>query len=476
MSDQLFPTGDEAPGGRTSVPARRGSAARAAAPGDARRGGRAGAPARHAGGADRAAPRDRRGPAALDGPLRPAWQREDDARARRRGDRQRGLRGAQRRRGGPRGGARRASSAPSTVVSPRAPRRRSSSTRSTASTRRSRTRCCPPSRRAWSRSSGRRRRTPTSRSTRPCSRGCGSTSCTRWTRRRRDAAAPRARPGRERRGPSTTRRSRSSPTARGGDARTALGALEIALESADHVTIEVAEEALQRRALRYDKGGDQHYDYISAYIKATRASDPDAALYYLAVMLEGGEDPRFLARRMVILASEDVGGADPTALTVATATADAVEHVGMPECVLRAVAVHDPPRAGAEVQRGDQGDRRRARPRPPLRRPAAAGVPARRALRRRRGARSRPGLRVPARPARGTCRRRTSCPRRSATSASTTRATASRRCAPASTRSAGLAAGTSARCSPGRRGGRPRAARRPEGRRSAAAGRPARPR
>ncbi len=122
----------------------------------------------------------------------------------------------------------------------------------------------------------------------------------------------------------------------GGDARTALGALEIALESAGAggvVTLPDAEEALQRRALRYDKGGDQHYDYISAFIKAARASDPDAALYYLAVMLEGGEDPRFLARRMVILASEDVGGADPTALTVATATAAAVEHVGMPECV-----------------------------------------------------------------------------------------------------------------------------------------------
>jgi putative ATPase len=119
----------------------------------------------------------------------------------------------------------------------------------------------------------------------------------------------------------------------GGDARTALGALEIALESADPVTLADAEEALQRRALRYDKGGDQHYDYISAWIKATRASDPDAALYYLAVMLEGGEDPRFLVRRMVILASEDIGGADPSALTVATATAAAVEHVGMPECV-----------------------------------------------------------------------------------------------------------------------------------------------
>jgi putative ATPase len=119
----------------------------------------------------------------------------------------------------------------------------------------------------------------------------------------------------------------------GGDARTALGALEIALEAADPVKLADAEEALQRRALRYDKGGDQHYDYISAWIKATRASDPDAALYYLAVMLEGGEDPRFLVRRMVILASEDIGMADPTALTVATATAAAVEHVGMPECV-----------------------------------------------------------------------------------------------------------------------------------------------
>ena len=117
-----------------------------------------------------------------------------------------------------------------------------------------------------------------------------------------------------------------------GDARTALGALEIACETADEVTLEVAEDALQRRALRYDKGGDQHYDYISAWIKATRGSDPDASLYYLAAMLEGGEDPRFIARRMVVLASEDVGNADPQALQVAVAAAHAVEHVGMPEC------------------------------------------------------------------------------------------------------------------------------------------------
>ncbi len=117
----------------------------------------------------------------------------------------------------------------------------------------------------------------------------------------------------------------------GGDARTALAALELAVRTSGHVTLEVAEEALQRRALRYDKKADQHYDTISAWIKATRGSDPDASLYYLAIMLEGGEDPRFIARRMVILASEDVGNADPQALVVAVAAANAVEHVGMPE-------------------------------------------------------------------------------------------------------------------------------------------------
>jgi putative ATPase len=120
----------------------------------------------------------------------------------------------------------------------------------------------------------------------------------------------------------------------GGDARTGLSALELACSIAapGAVTLEVAEEALQRRALRYDKSGDQHYDYISAWIKATRGSDPDASLYYLAAMLEGGEDPRFIVRRMIVLASEDVGNADPSALTVAVSAAHAVEHVGLPEC------------------------------------------------------------------------------------------------------------------------------------------------
>jgi putative ATPase len=121
-----------------------------------------------------------------------------------------------------------------------------------------------------------------------------------------------------------------------GDARTALNALELAAVTVaelgeESVTLQHVEDALQRRAVLYDKGGDRHYDYISAWIKATRGSDPDASLYYLAVMLEGGEDPRFIVRRMVILASEDIGNADPAALSVATAAAQAVEHVGLPE-------------------------------------------------------------------------------------------------------------------------------------------------
>jgi putative ATPase len=122
----------------------------------------------------------------------------------------------------------------------------------------------------------------------------------------------------------------------GGDARVALSALERAVERAGGGEIDIAavEDALQRKALDYDREGDRHYDYISAWIKATRGSDPDASLYYLAVMLEGGEDPRFIARRMVILASEDIGNADPQALVVATAAGQAVDRVGMPECAL----------------------------------------------------------------------------------------------------------------------------------------------
>ncbi|HVW47920.1 MAG TPA: replication-associated recombination protein A [Solirubrobacterales bacterium] len=122
----------------------------------------------------------------------------------------------------------------------------------------------------------------------------------------------------------------------GGDARVALSALERATGRAAGKEVDVAaiEDALQRRAIDYDRQGDRHYDFISAWIKSTRGSDVDASLYYLAVMLEGGEDPRFIARRMVILASEDIGNADPMALLVADAAARAVDRVGLPECAL----------------------------------------------------------------------------------------------------------------------------------------------
>ena len=122
----------------------------------------------------------------------------------------------------------------------------------------------------------------------------------------------------------------------GGDARSALGIVELAAQTAGGAPITVAhvEDAARKRPLLYDKGGDAHYDTISAWIKSTRASDVQASVYYLAVMLEGGEDPRFIARRMIVLASEDIGNADPQALLVAVAAAQAVEHVGLPEARL----------------------------------------------------------------------------------------------------------------------------------------------
>jgi putative ATPase len=125
----------------------------------------------------------------------------------------------------------------------------------------------------------------------------------------------------------------------GGDGRVALAALERAAEATrvagrTEIRVEEIEDALQRKALLYDREGDKHYDYISAWIKATRGSDVDASLYYLAVMLEGGEDPRFIARRMVIFASEDIGNADPQALVIANAAGQAVDRVGLPECAL----------------------------------------------------------------------------------------------------------------------------------------------
>ena len=124
----------------------------------------------------------------------------------------------------------------------------------------------------------------------------------------------------------------------GGDARRALSAVELGILTTEasedgkiHITLEIAQECIQRRAPRYDKGGDNHYDTISAFIKSMRGSDPDAAVYYLARMLEAGEDPKFIARRIMICASEDVGNADPDAITVAVSCSLACERVGMPE-------------------------------------------------------------------------------------------------------------------------------------------------
>jgi len=124
----------------------------------------------------------------------------------------------------------------------------------------------------------------------------------------------------------------------GGDARSALNILELATDTAraenSAITEEHVEDAARKRPVIYDKNADAHYDFTSAFIKSMRGGDPDAAVYYLAAMLEGGEDARFIARRMIVLASEDIGNADPRALLIAVAAAQAVEHVGLPEARL----------------------------------------------------------------------------------------------------------------------------------------------
>ncbi len=185
----------------------------------------------------------------------------------------------------------------------------------------------------------------------------------------------------------------------GGDARVALSALERAIERSSGEPVDVAaiEDALQRKALDYDRQGDRHYDFVSAWIKATRGSDVDASLYYLAVMLEGGEDPRFIARRMVILASEDVGNADPQALLVADAAARAVDRVGLPECALNlaqaAVYLALAPKSNASYK-GLGAARAEVREQ---RRQDTARLPPRRPLPRGEVARSRQGLPLRAR-------------------------------------------------------------------------------
>lgn len=147
----------------------------------------------------------------------------------------------------------------------------------------------------------------------------------------------------------------------GGDARHVLNAIELGImstaPSADgkiHITLEVAQECIQRRVMRYDKNGDNHYDTISAFIKSMRGSDPDAAVYYLARMLYSGEDPVFIARRIMICAAEDVGMADPQALVVATSASQAAERIGMPEAQIilseAAVYVATAPKSNASCE------------------------------------------------------------------------------------------------------------------------------
>ena len=150
----------------------------------------------------------------------------------------------------------------------------------------------------------------------------------------------------------------------GGDARTALEHRRArSTRRADgEITAENVEDAARKPPLVYDKAGDQHYDYTSAFIKSMRGSDPDAAVYYLAAMLEGGEDARFIARRMIVLASEDIGNADPRALLVAVAAAQAVEHVGLPEARLNlsqaAIYLARAPKSNASYLRARTARRR----------------------------------------------------------------------------------------------------------------------
>ena len=200
-----------------------------------------------------------------------------------------------------------------------------------------------------------------------------------------------------------------------GDARRALGALEVAvLSSASphrlRLSAALIADAVQRKAIRYDPTGDDHYDAASALIKSIRGSDPDAGIYWLARMLEGGEDVRFLARRLVILASEDIGNADPHALPLAVAAMQACEFVGLPECQLtlaQAVTyLACAPKSNAATPR-----HRRSPHRSP-RRPTdpRAATPARLALPRRQTTRPRRRLRV--RPQRPRCHRRPRLPGR----------------------------------------------------------------
>ncbi len=202
--------------------------------------------------------------------------------------------------------------------------------------------------------------------------------------------------------PGPARRRRRAP---GADLPRGGGGAAVARDL-DVVDLETTETAVDRAAVRYDRQGDQHYDVISAFIKSVRGSDADAALHYLARMMEAGEDPRFIARRLIILASEDIGLADPTALTTAVAAAQAVALIGMPEGRLNlaqatiALALAPKSNAVTTAITAASSDVRDGKIGP------VPGAPARRALRRVEEARARPGL--PLRPRRAVRDRRSS--------------------------------------------------------------------
>ena len=197
-----------------------------------------------------------------------------------------------------------------------------------------------------------------------------------------------------------------------GDARAALTTVEVAValaRAADaggdpeaRVVLTMDDMARARDGRLFHQGADEHYDQVSALIKSVRGSDPDAGLYWMARMIEAGEDPRFLARRMVILASEDIGLADPQALLVAEAAARAVEYVGLPEAALNLAEAVDLPGPGAQVQRRHRRARAGPGRRALEREPGGPGAPAGRPLQGGRHPRARRGLRLPARrPLRG---------------------------------------------------------------------------
>ena len=338
---------------------------------------------------------------ALDDPLRAARKRQDDARADRRATRpaprSRSSRPSRRRsRTCARCSRARASGSARTGSG-----RSSSSTRSTASTRRSRTRCCPRSRRGCHADRRDDRE--------PVLRGQLGAALPRAGLRARAALGRGARSGRRaRRGGARRRGRRTTSRALIAEPRRRRRA-----HRAQHPRARVADRAgrgrrrsrsgtsrtpRRKRPLLYDKGGDAHYDFISAFIKSMRGSDPDAAVYYLAAMLEGGEDARFIARRMIVLASEDIGNADPRALLVAVAAAHARRARRPAGGAAQPLAGGDLPRARAEVERElrrDQGgDAGRARARQP---PAAEGAPRRAATAGAKKLGHGAGLRLPAR-------------------------------------------------------------------------------